>query len=169
MKDFYCLFVSELKEIYDGEKQIQKALAEMIKAAHSVSLKECLQAHLKESKDQIKRLEEIGKEIDEDLQGAHNEVVKSFLKIKRKILQTHFDPAVRDAALINLAQHIEHYEIASYGMLKAFARHLKLVESYNLLDDSSKEEGRVNKELTQIAEGNLFQKGVNDKACEKCA
>lgn len=169
MKDFYSLFIEDLKNIYDAEKQNVKALSEMIKAAHSPHLKELFQKHLKETKEQIKRLETIGKEIGENLKGAKNETVKNLLKEKQKIMKADFAPLVKDAALINAAQHVEHYEIASYGTLKAFAKHLRLSGVYNLLDDSAKEEGNMNKALTSIAEGNVFQKGVNDKACEKCA
>jgi ferritin-like metal-binding protein YciE len=167
MKDFYSLFVKELKDIYDAEKQIVKALPEMVKSAHSPILKEAFQHHLKESKEHIKRLEEISNELNEKLTGTHNEVIKSLIKETHHLLKGDFDPAVKDAALINAAQHVEHYEIASYGALKAFAKELKLTEVYNLLDDTSKEEGSMNKTLTSVAEGNLFQKGVNDKALEK--
>jgi ferritin-like metal-binding protein YciE len=169
MKDFYSLFVKELKDIYDAEKQIVKALPEMAKAAHTPSLKDAFHQHLKETKEQVKRLEVIAKELDEDLDGAQNEIVKSMLKEGNKLIKGHYDSIVKDAALLNAAQHVEHYEIASYGALKAFAKHLKLTDVFNLLDDTSREEGGMNKTLTSIAEGSVFQKGVNDKACEKCA
>jgi ferritin-like metal-binding protein YciE len=169
MKDFYSLFVKELKDIYDAEKQILKALPEMAKSAHAQSLKEAFHQHLKETKEQIKRLEAISQEMNEDLKGAHNEIVKSMLKEGNKLVKGHFDPIVSDAALINAAQHVEHYEIASYGALKAFAKHLKLTGIFSMLDETSREEGSMNKMLTSIAEGSVFQKGVNDKACEKVA
>lgn len=169
MKDFYSLFVKELKDIYNAEKQILKALPDMAKSAHAQSLKEAFHQHHKETKEQIKRLEAIANEINEDLDGAENEIVKSMLKEGHKLIKGHFDPIVRDAALINAAQHVEHYEIASYGALKAFAKHLKLTDVFNLLDDASREEGSMNKTLTSIAEGSVFQKGINDKACEKVA
>jgi ferritin-like metal-binding protein YciE len=169
MKDFYSLFIKELKNIYDAEKQILKALPEMAKSAHCSHLKEAFHQHLKETKLQITRLEDISQELNEDLSGTENEAVKSLLKEGQKIIKSKFDAVSKDAALINAAQHIEHYEIASYGTLKAFAKHLKFTEVFNLLDDTSKEEGIMNKTLTSIAEGSIFQKGVNDKACEKCA
>src|ERR1700730_1849749 len=120
MKDFYTLFVKELKDIYDAEKQIVKMLPELAKASHASNLKEAFHRHLKETKEQIKRLEEISSELNESLSGARNEVVKGLLKEAHKIVKSNFDPVVKDAALINAAQHIEHYEIASYGTLKAF-------------------------------------------------
>jgi len=169
MKDFYSLFIKELQDIYAAEKQILKALPEMAKAAHSQSLKDAFHQHLKETKEQIKRLETVSRELNEEIDGTQNEIVKSMLAEGHKLIKAHFEPMVRDAALVNAAQHVEHYEIASYGILKAFAKHLKLTDVYNLLDDSSREEGSMNKTLTSIAEGSVFQKGVNDKACEKCA
>src|SRR5689334_23816357 len=140
MKDFYTLFVKELKDIYDAEKQIAKVLPELAKASHSSSLKEAFHRHLKETKEQIKRLEEISSELNETLTGTRNEVVKGLLKEAQKVTKSSFDPAVRDAALINAAQRIEHYEIASYGTLKSFAKDLKMTQVYNLLDDTAKEE-----------------------------
>jgi ferritin-like metal-binding protein YciE len=169
MKSFYTLFVKELKEIYDAEKQIVKALPELAKAANSSHLKEALHQHLKETKEHVRRLEEISNIIGEDLTGVSNEGMKALLKEGSKIAKSQLDPLLRDAALIDAAQHVEHFEIASYGTLKAFAKHLKMTDVFNLLDDTSQEEGNANKTLTSIAEGSVFQKGVNDKACEKCA
>lgn len=169
MKDFYTLFIKELKDIYDAEKRIAKMLPEMARSAHSSNLKEAFQRHHKETKEQIKRLEEIFTELDESLIGGRNEVVKSLLKETSKTVRTNYHPTVKDAALIHAAQQMKHYEIASYGTLKSFAKDLKMTQIYNLLDDTSKEEGSMNKTLTSVAEGNLFQKGINDKACEKCA
>lgn len=169
MKDFYALFIKELRDIYDAEKQIAQVMPHIVKAVHAPNLKEALQSHLKDSKEQIKRLETIGTELNEDLSGCKNEVVKTLLNEAHKLIKANYDPIVKDAAIINIVQHIEHYEIASYGTLKAFAKHLKLTDIFNLLDDSSSEEGGANKTLTHIAEGNLFQKGINDKASEKCA
>ena len=169
MKDFYSLFIKELKSIYAAEKQIVKALPDMIKAAHSSDLKEAFQNHLKDTKLQVKRLQDIGLDLNEDFEGPDNEIIKTYIKEARKIIKSKVGPILKDAALINAAQHIEHYEIASYGTLKSFAKHLKATEIFNLLDDACQEEGLADKALTAIAEGNLFHKGINDKACEKCA
>ncbi|HEY2810394.1 MAG TPA: DUF892 family protein [Rhabdochlamydiaceae bacterium] len=169
MKDFYSLFIKELKDIKDAEIQLSKGFPDLIKMTHTPQLKELLQTHHKETKEQIKRLDAVASELSEDIDGGQNEVVKSFVKEAHKIQKGNYDPVVRDAALIDLLQQIEHYEIASYGALKAFAKHLKFTDIYNILDDSSREEGNMNKALTTIAEGNVFQKGVNDKACEKVA
>jgi ferritin-like metal-binding protein YciE len=163
------LFLEELKDIYDAERQIVKALTELSKAAHSSTLKEALQHHLKETKQHVERLDEISLLLNEDLSGHSNAVVKELLKKGQKVAKSSLPGSIKDAAIINAAQHVEHYEIASYGSLKAFAKHLKMTDVFNLLEDNSKEEGNADKTLTSIAEGNLFQKGVNDKACEKCA
>ena len=169
MKDFYELFIKELKDIYNAERQIVHALPEMAKRAHAANLKHALHGHLQESKKQVERLKKIAKEINEDLKGPENEVIKSLIREGQKIMKTHYDPVVKDAALINLIQHIKHYEIASYGSLKAFAKQLKLPHVHKLFYESSKEEGHANKSLTAIAEGHFFKVGINDKACKKCA
>ena len=132
-------------------------------------LKEALQKHLIETKQHVERLDEISLILNEDLSGHSNAVIKELLKRGQKFAKARLSGSIKDAAIINAAQHVEHYEIASYGSLKAFAKHLKMTDVFNLLDDNSKVEGNANKMLTSIAEGNLFQKGVNNKACEKCA
>src|SRR5690349_13700782 len=113
MKNFYSLFIEEIKNIYDAEKQILKALPEMAKSAHSQNLKDALHQHLKETRDQIKRLETISKELNEDIEGAQNIIIKSMLTEGHKLIKAQLNPIVRDAALLNAAQHVEHYEIAS--------------------------------------------------------
>src|SRR5437764_466777 len=112
MKDFYFLFIKGLKEIYDAEKQIVKALPEMIKASHDPELKEILQSHLTETKGQVKRLQEIATDLNEDLEGPENAIIKAHIKEGQKLIKTKLDPIVKDAAIITAAQLIEHYEIS---------------------------------------------------------
>jgi ferritin-like metal-binding protein YciE len=169
MKDFYALFVHELKSMYGAEKKIVKALPKMVEAAKSEKLKEAFRHHLKETENQVRRLEEIGVTLNEDLKGHDCMVIDSLLKEGKKIIESSYDKVVKDSALICAAQRIEHYEIACYGILKAFAKHFKLKEIEELLEESSKEEGHANKILGEIAEGTLFTSGVNVIACRKCA
>ena len=82
-------------------------------------------------------------------------------------MKEKFPHEVRDAALIISGQRVEHYEIAVYGGLKSFAKHLKLNDIYKILEESSKEEGHADKKLNQIAEGTLFTTGVNAKALKR--
>ena len=136
MKDFYTLFISELKRIYSAEKQTVEALSHLVKAASAPKLKETFQHHLDETKNQVKRLETIATELEEDLSGNECDIMKSLLKDADKIIKAKYDPTTRDAALIIAAQRIEHYEIATYGSLKAFAKHFKLSKVEKLLAEN---------------------------------
>lgn len=167
MKDFYDLFIIELKGIYSGEKQIVNALPKMIKAATSTKLKHALQDHLNETKEQVKRLEEISKELNQDLSGFECSIMKSLLESGDKLAHTQFDNATKDSAIISSAQQVEHYEIAVYGTLKAYAKHLKLDHIVELLATTAKEEGHANKVLNEIAEGTLLNSGLSDKAVKR--
>lgn len=164
MKDFFQLFVHELKDAYDCETQILKALPEMISAASCSQLKEVLTNHVQETKKQIKRLEEISQEINENLKGAECDAIRGILKEGQKTINMHFQTSVQDAAIIGACQRVEHYEIALYGILKTHARHLNLKNVEDLLSKTLLEEGNVNKKLTEIAEGRV---GVNNKACNE--
>ncbi len=166
MKGLHELFVQELHLLYDGEKQIVEMLPGIIDAASSKRLKEALGEHLEETKKQVRRLEVIFKELHQSFSEMRSQVMESLLKEAGKVIQSDYEASVKDVALINCIQHIEHFEIASYGILKSLAKDFNYDNIYNLLDESSDEEGLANKTLTKIAEGNLLCKGVNTKASE---
>lgn len=167
MKDFYDLFVEELKKMYSAEKEIVKALPKMIKAAKSNEFKKALANHLEETKHQVKRLELVGKEIGEKLSGGNSTVIKALLKEGEKYIKGKYEPLVRDAALINCCQQVEHFEIACYGALKEHARDFKLFKVERLLQDTSIEEGNADKKLTELAKGSLSSEGINKMACKR--
>lgn len=168
-KDFYELFILELKDIFSAESQIIEALPGVIQKATSKKLKDALHDHLKETKAQLHRLEKIAAELNVELSGHTCHAIKSILSEGDKLVEKGLQEDVKDAAIIGSCQRIEHYEIAVYGVLKSFAKHLKLERIEKLLDESSKEEGHANKKLTEIAQGSLFSSGVNDRACKKAA
>lgn len=169
MKDTHDLFINELKTIYSAEKQIVKALPKIIEGATSPKLREAFQHHLAETKEQVRRLETIAKELKIKYGRTSNPVMKALLKDTDKVLKANYLDTVKDAALINCAQHIEHYEIASYGLLKTFAKHFHYANILDLLEATSKEEGHANKVLTEIAEGSFFSTGVNAEAIRRHA
>lgn len=169
MKDFHHLFINELKSIYSAEEQLIKAIPEMAKAASTDKLKEALHHHHLETKNQLKRLEAISFELKVKLTGGSCEVMKTLIKEGHKMIKAGYDHMTKDAAIINCAQRIEHYEISSYGILKCYAKHFKLDAVEDLLEATSKEEGRADKKLTEIAEGTIFDTGVNVKAYKRCA
>lgn len=166
-KEFFELFIEELKDAYSAEKQLIKSLPNMVNAASSKELKSALEAHLQETHEQANRLKRIfqilnvaeGEETCEAMSGLieeGNEIVHRFPK-----------SLIRDAGIIARAQCIEHYEIALYGTLKTFAKEFELDEVEELLQATLNEEGSANKKLTKIAEGGLFASGINAKAHSK--
>ena len=169
MKGLHELFLNELHLMYNAEKQIVDALPAVIEAASSKKLKEALSDHLEETKKQVRRLEVIFKELGQNYSGAISEVMQGLLKEADKVIHSDYEENVKDVALINCAQHVEHFEIASYGILKSLAKDFNYDNAYTLLDESSNEEGLANKTLTKIAEGNILSKGVNTKASEGVA
>lgn len=169
MKDIHDLFVMELSLIYDAEKQNIKALPNIIAAVSSKKLKSALMKHLDETKEQVQRLETISRELGQDFSNVTSEVMKSLLNEADKIIDSDFDTIVKDAALINITQHIEHFEIASYGILKSLAKSFNYEKILRLLDEISKEKGRANKILNEIAEGSMLHEGVNIEAVKRRA
>lgn len=166
MKDFYKLFVNELKSAYDNEKQIIRVLPVIINGAKSTDLKKALNHHLKETKMQLERLEEIGMLINEDLSGAESEAIRGILKEGSKLIK-QFAGEIKDAAIIAACQRVEHYEIALYGILKAFASQLEFKEAVNLINSSLEEEKSADRTLTKLAEGGFLTRGINVKAIHK--
>ncbi len=165
-KDFYALFIQELKDIYNAEKQNVKALPIMAAAAHAPELKEAFRAHWKETKEHVQRLKQIARILGEDLSGSECNAMRGILKEAHKSLGMNYASPVRDASLISEAQRVEHYEIATYGTLKTFAHHLNYPRVEELLNLTIKEEGNTDKKLTKIAEGTIFSKGINVRAKE---
>lgn len=164
MKDFFDLFTNQIRDMYAAEVLIEKALPKMAKRAHFKKLKEAFISHHKETRQQISRLERIAKQLDISLKNCECYAISGILKENEKLIRERYSPEVLDAALIISAQRVEHYEMAVYGVLKAFARHLKLDEIVDILNESSKEEGHADKKLTEIAMGTFFTSGVNEKA-----
>lgn len=169
MKDFYILFIEELNKLYNGERHVSKVLPALIHSASSIKLKKALRLHLHDTLKQIGRLEEIGAEFDEKLKISENRAVKNMATESKSSIHNCHDIETRDAAIIMHLQKLSHYELASYGNLKTFAKHFKLSHIEEILDESSKEEGYFDKKLTEIAEGTFFDSGVNARARRRCA
>lgn len=170
MKDFNQLFVDELKEIYSAECQSVKMMPEVIKAAKSAKLKEALRQHLEETTNQVHRLERMASEMKENFSGGECAPMQGLWKEWAHVVKTHYHDDVQDSAIIAFIQKIKHYEIAVYGTLKTFAKHLQMNKLEIWLRESIKEEVMADKKLTEIAEETMFAGGINIKACKKnCA
>jgi ferritin-like metal-binding protein YciE len=141
-------FVDELKDLYDAEKQITKALPKMAKAAEHQDLKDAFESHLEETKKQIERLEEVFEQFDETAKGKHCKGMEGLLAEGEELIKEDEG----DAALICAAQKVEHYEIAAYGSLASWARLLGEEEASSLLEESLQEEKQADEKLTEIAE-----------------
>ena len=143
MKSFNDLFLSELKDIYSTENQYLKALLKMSMAANSAELKGEFLEIINETQGHIKRLDQVFKEIKESSAGSHSEAMEGLFKEGEMVVASDYEALVKDAALINCAQRIQHYQIALYGILKTFAKHLNLEKIGKLFDASLKEEKGV--------------------------
>lgn len=152
------LYVETLRDLYDAEHQIVKALPKMKDSAQSKELKQGFQDHLDVTRNQITRLDQIFKEMKLPAQGKHCMGMEGIIKEGDEAIQEASDPAVRDAALIAAAQKVEHYEISGYGTARTFAQALGHQEAARLLDQTVNEEGQTDKKLTAMAESHVNQR-----------
>ncbi|MBC8094914.1 MAG: DUF892 family protein [Akkermansiaceae bacterium] len=151
MSDLRETFIEELKDLYDAEKQITKALPKMIKAAEHEELKEALQAHLEETGVQIERLEKVFELFDETPKSKKCKAMEGLVAEGKELIEEEEG----DAAMICAAQKIEHYEIASYGSLVSWARLLGEDAAADLLEETLGEEEQADEKLTEIAESTI--------------
>jgi ferritin-like metal-binding protein YciE len=153
------LFLEELKDVYNAEKQIVRALPRMAKAAESQELQRAFTSHLKETQGHVQRLEQIFKNLDQPARGKKCKGMEGLLEEGKEILEQEGEGAVIDAALIAAAQRVEHYEMAAYGCLRTYAQLLGYSEAERLLQQTLNEEEAADQKLTQIGES-----GVNRAA-----
>ncbi len=149
-KNLRELFVEELKDIYDAEKQLTKALPKMAKAAEQDSLRRAFEEHLEITRAQVMRLEEVFKLLGMAAKGKTCEGMKGLIKEGQKTMEK-LEGSVLDAALIASAQKVEHYEIATYGTLATFAEILAMDDVKELLGQTLDEEKEADERLTDIA------------------
>jgi ferritin-like metal-binding protein YciE len=133
-------FVEELRDTYDAEKQLTKALPKMAKAANSPELKQAIENHLEETRQQVQRLEQVFAAIEEKARGKHCEGIAGIIEEGQTVMQEEYDEATADALLIAAAQRAEHYEMAAYGTLVAWARAMGHEDAAELLQETLDEE-----------------------------
>lgn len=147
------LFEIQLRYIYDCEqKLVKKGLPTMIEAASSRELKSGLQQHLEETRDHVRRVERVFSIIGADPKTEDNDVLDELTSAAKDMAGDVEGESLRDAALIASGNQVEHYEIASYGSLVAFAQQLGLQEAARLLQQTLEEEKAADAKLTQIGE-----------------
>jgi ferritin-like metal-binding protein YciE len=146
------LLQDELKDIYDAEKQITKALPKMAKKASSEELRQAFEEHLRQTEQQIERLEEVFEQLELPARGKKCEGMRGLLEEGQAMMSEAGDDATRDALMIASAQKVEHYEIAAYGTLRTWANLLGKSEVAGLLEETLEEEKETDQRLTGIAE-----------------
>jgi ferritin-like metal-binding protein YciE len=156
-KTLHDAFVDEVRDAYDAEKQIIKALPKIIKTVSSEDLREGLQMHFEETKNQVERLEQVFESIGEKVRGKHCAGMAGILEEGKDAMEEDFDDTAMDAVLVSGCQRVEHYEITAYGTLIAWARAMGHDEAADLLQESLDEEKAADEKLTKIAEGGINQ------------
>ncbi len=155
LNSLQALYVDELKELYNAEKQIIKALPKMIKAASHEELAATFSEHLRVTERQVQRLEKIFADLDESPRGKKCVGMEGLIEEAQELLKEKPNPDVLDAGLIAKAQHVEHYEIAGYGTVRTYAEQLGFTRHAELLQQTLDEEGEADKRLSAIAETSI--------------
>lgn len=152
LNSLHDLYIAELRDLYDAENRIIKALPKMAKAAGSPELRSAFEEHLEQTRMQADRLSRIFERMDESPKGGKCKGIEGIIDEGEDLMDQDAPPAVCDAALISAAQRVEHYEIAAYGTVRTFAKRLAMQEDVQLLDETLREEKETDKKLTTLAE-----------------
>jgi len=158
-KDLHDLFLDQLKDIYFAEKQILKALPKMAKAATSDKLRAAFEKHHDETEGQVERLERIFELIEKPAKGKTCDAILGLLEEGKEVMEEYKGTEALDAGLLAAAQAVEHYEMARYGTMKAWAVRLGMKDAVKLIDETLQQERKTDKDLTTLAEA-----GVNSEA-----
>jgi ferritin-like metal-binding protein YciE len=162
------LFVDELRDAYDAEKQVIRAMPRMVRAATSEDLREAFELHLEETRGQVERLEQVFEELGMKARGKHCPGMEGIIEEAKELIDEgkSIKGEILDAGLIAAAQRVEHYEIAAYGTLVAWARELGHDKAAGLLEGILDQEKATDKKLTMLAEGetNPAAKSVSAKS-----
>ncbi len=145
------LLLDEIKDLYDAEHQLTKALPKMAKAATAPNLKSAFEAHLKQTEGHIKRLEQVFDGLGKKPTRKTCVAMKGLVEEGSEVIEEEMDPEVKDVALIGAAQRVEHYEIAGYGTVRTFAHLLGHQDLEALLQETLEEEATADEKLTGLA------------------
>ena len=159
-KSMHDLFANQIQDAYSAETQLTKALPKMAKAATNPELRAGFEHHLTETEGQVKRLEQIGKELNIKLTSNTCEAMEGLITEGKEIMSLGLEGEVQDAGLIAAAQKVEHYEIAMYGCLCTWAKQLGYTTAQTLLHQTLEEEKRTNDKLTDIAKSQVNQQAA---------
>ena len=158
------VLMHELQDLHSAETQLVSALPKLAQAATNDELRQAFEHHLEETRDHVRRLDEILGQLGASAGGEKCKGMAGLIAEGEETISAQGDPTVKDAALISAAQRVEHYEIAAYGTARTLADQLDLDEAKDLLDQTLEEEGQADKLLTKIATGGMFKAGLNERA-----
>lgn len=160
MKTLEDLFEHFLKDMYYAEKHLVKTLPKMAKKAKSAQLRDAFESHLEETKGQVERLEEVFKAIGKKPKAEECEAIEGLTEEGEELIKEAEDEETLDAGLIAAAQGVEHYEIARYGTMVAWAKQLGMDDVAKLLQETLDQEYDADNKLEQLAEGSLNKKAA---------
>jgi ferritin-like metal-binding protein YciE len=156
------LYINELKDLYSAETQMVKALPKLAKASSSAQLRQAFEEHLRQTSEQVSRLEQIFERLGEKPTGKKCLGMEGLVKEGAETMQEKYSDNVMDAALIGAAQRVEHYEIAGYGTVRAFAELLGESDHIPLIEETLNEEKGADEKLTQLAQEINSQAGDSE-------
>jgi ferritin-like metal-binding protein YciE len=145
------LYIDELRDLYSAETQMVKALPKMAKASSNNQLRQGFEEHLRQTSEQVSRLERIFDQLGEKASGKKCVGMEGLVKEGAEVLKEDYSDDVRDAGIIGAAQRVEHYEIATYGTARTFAELLGESEHVSLLEETLNEEKQTDEKLTRLA------------------
>ena len=157
------LFVDEIRDLYDAEKQLTKALPQMAKAAVSENLRQAFEDHLAQTQGHVERLEEIFDSLGQKPTGKKCQAMVGLIKEGGETAGNTAETAIRDAGLIAAAQKVEHYEISGYGSARAHAELLGKAQAARLLQETLDEEKEADAKLNELADGTINDEAVAAK------
>lgn len=160
LKTLDDLFLHFLKDMYFAEKQLVKALPKMAKKASSPQLAEAFESHLAETKEHVSRLEQVFEIVGKTARAETCPAIKGIVEEGEEIMSEAEDPEALDAGLIAAAQAAEHYEIARYGTMVAWAEKLGMKDAVKILNTTLDEEYSADKKLSALAEGSVNKKAA---------
>jgi ferritin-like metal-binding protein YciE len=160
LSTLHDLFIEELKDLYSAEQQITKALPKMAKKATSPELRRAFENHLTQTEGHVTRLEQVFESLEEKPKGKLCKGMQGLLEEGEEMMKEDAAPEVMDAALISVAQRVEHYEIAGYGTVCTYADEMGHTVAKSLLGQTLNEEEITDKTLTQLAEQRVNRRAM---------
>jgi ferritin-like metal-binding protein YciE len=161
-KTLHDAFIDELRDAYDAEKQLLRALPKMAKKATAEGLSAAFEAHLEETRGHVDKLEQVFGTLDEKVRGKHCDGIAGIIEEGKSVMEEDFDAETMDACLIAGGQRAEHYEMAAYGTLIAWAQVMGHTEAADLLEEILEEEKAADQKLSALAEGGINQAAADE-------